>query len=253
VTFGICAFEPYANPPTLTRRYLWGPGDEGSQELLAYYDAAAIAADNGQPRWVLQDLNHDVIGIADIDGNVPRLVARYSYDAYGRVLSAVAPPVGVSPAPAPPPPPPPPPLSVGHHGLFAEDADTNLADLTHGPNTNWWDTGVGSPLSPDTQNLLYLTPNRVLSRPSLVARLASGSRGSAAATGRCRSSITPVHHGVAGFSSLHRDRRAVAQVRHWSVPPRSATSRSIGRVRSSVRPERSWSRTRPFVAGRWLG
>jgi YD repeat-containing protein len=155
----VCAFEPYAaNPPTLTRRYLWGPGDEGSQELLAYYDAAAIAADNGQPRWVLQDLNHDVIGIADIVGNVPRVVARFSYDAYGRVLSAVAPPVGVPPAPAPPP-----PLSVGHHGLFAEDADTNLADLTHGPNTNWWVAGVGSPLSPDTQNLLYLTPNRVLS------------------------------------------------------------------------------------------
>jgi CDP-diacylglycerol---glycerol-3-phosphate 3-phosphatidyltransferase len=49
---------------------------------------------------VLQDLNHDVIGITDIDGTVPRVVARY---AYGQVLSAAVPPAGVPTSAKPPP------------------------------------------------------------------------------------------------------------------------------------------------------
>ena len=66
------------------REYVWGPGDHGVDEALVYYDATDEAW------WCLTDLTGDLIALCDLGGTngAARVVAQWTYDAYGSVMSA---------------------------------------------------------------------------------------------------------------------------------------------------------------------
>ncbi|MCC6661850.1 MAG: hypothetical protein IT437_13300 [Phycisphaerales bacterium] len=73
-------------PPTtgLVREYVWGPGDNGVDELLAQYDAGRA------PTYALQDAGLDIIALAALGGSAgsARVAWQTVYDAYGSVLAA---------------------------------------------------------------------------------------------------------------------------------------------------------------------
>lgn len=73
---------------TVRREYVWGPGDNGFDELLVQYDQTDAEA------WPIQDAGGDLVAMCDLDGEdsqsnpVARVVGQWLYDAYGEVLIA---------------------------------------------------------------------------------------------------------------------------------------------------------------------
>jgi hypothetical protein len=68
----------------LEREYVWGPGDNGFDELLVQYDSAGAAW------WAIMDAGGDLVALCDLNGSgsAARVVGQWTYDAYGAVLSA---------------------------------------------------------------------------------------------------------------------------------------------------------------------
>ena len=101
------------SPPgvTLEREYIWGPGNNGVDELLVQYDRSREAW------WVLQDAGLDAIALCDLgtSGTAARIVWQVSYDAYGSVLTAEN-PGSVAYAY----------LRAGHKGLFFDRLDVGV-------------------------------------------------------------------------------------------------------------------------------
>ncbi|MCL4742684.1 MAG: hypothetical protein KJZ54_10830 [Phycisphaerales bacterium] len=74
-------------PPRIDREYVWGPGDNGLDELLVQYDRY------GDEWWAIMDAGGDLVALCDLFGegqygDVARVVAQWTYDAYGAVLTA---------------------------------------------------------------------------------------------------------------------------------------------------------------------
>ena len=70
--------------PYLAREYVWGPGDNGLDELLVQYDGS------GNEWWAIMDAGGDLVALCDFGGpnGEARVVGQWTYDAYGAVLSA---------------------------------------------------------------------------------------------------------------------------------------------------------------------
>ena len=133
---------------TTSRQYIWGPGDQGIDELVAQIDVA------GRAIFALQDASGDPVAWADagpvsvaspmIGVGPARIVATANFDAYGTLLSwrglhNHAPP------------------SAGHKGLFFERFDEGIARLhpqSPGPSGE-----VSTPtpqLEPNARGLYYV-------------------------------------------------------------------------------------------------
>jgi hypothetical protein len=74
----------------LAREYIWGPGDNGLDELLVQYDV------DRRPWWTLQDAGGDIVALVNVPfahlvpgtSNRATVVSQWIYDAYGAVLTA---------------------------------------------------------------------------------------------------------------------------------------------------------------------
>ncbi|MFG0243500.1 MAG: polymorphic toxin-type HINT domain-containing protein [Phycisphaerales bacterium JB054] len=66
------------------REYVWGPGDNGFDELLVQYDKF------GNEAWAIQDAGGDLVAMCDLGGanGMARVVGQWTFDAYGEVLTA---------------------------------------------------------------------------------------------------------------------------------------------------------------------
>ena len=115
--------DPFPTVIRLHREYIWGPGDNGVDELVAYF------GDNRQEAyWTIQDAGGDVVAVIDDNGaprtvttasgsvQVPtaRVVAQWTYDAFGDVLSADY--FAAHPT-----------CDAGHKGLFVDRLDMQQA------------------------------------------------------------------------------------------------------------------------------
>jgi guanyl-specific ribonuclease Sa len=148
---------PFSLQPQLHREYVYGSGDGGVDEFLAYYDGTNRA----EPYFVVQDAGGDVVAIVDDNGptrnisftladgtgavgdvSTARVAGQFTYDAYGTVLSADH----LLPHPA---------FSAGHKGLFAERLDTPLAWQTGGTTVD------ESPRVVPFARVLYHNRNRI--------------------------------------------------------------------------------------------
>ena len=98
---------------TLESEYVWGFGG-AVDELIAHYDAS------GEPFYAIHDLSGDLVALCDLNGSAgaARVLAQWTYDAYGSVLTAEYPVLGAQP----------PPLRIGHKGLFFDRLSGNEAD-----------------------------------------------------------------------------------------------------------------------------
>ena len=112
--------------PQLHREYVWGPGDNGVDELVAYFDGE----DRDKAHWTIQDAGGDVVavirdngiaipvpranGVGSIMVPTARVVAQWTYDAYGEVLSADYFAAHAT-------------CDVGHKGLFVDRLDMQQA------------------------------------------------------------------------------------------------------------------------------
>ncbi|MBK7406254.1 MAG: hypothetical protein IPJ41_17020 [Phycisphaerales bacterium] len=74
---------------TVQREYVWGPGDNGFDELLVQYDQS------GDEAWAIQDAGGDLVAMCDLNGDdgqgnsgFARVVGQWTFDAYGEVLTA---------------------------------------------------------------------------------------------------------------------------------------------------------------------
>ena len=101
---------------TLESEYIWGFGG-AVDELIAHYDGS------GEPFYAIHDLSGDLVALCDLNGSAgaARVLAQWTYDAYGSVLTAEYPVLGAQP----------PPLRIGHKGLFfdrltGDDTDPQL-------------------------------------------------------------------------------------------------------------------------------
>lgn len=106
-------------PPRIDREYIWGPGDSpsggGLDELLVQYDRY------GDEWWAITDAGGDLVALCDLlgegqYGDVARVVAQWTYDAYGAVLTAEH-LDGYTLDAAP---------HLGHKGLFLDRLDANV-------------------------------------------------------------------------------------------------------------------------------
>ena len=100
--------------PTLRREHVWGPGDNGFDELLIQFDGPDWETRN-IGWWSLHDASGDLVGLFDLDSNnEARLVAQWSYEPYGDVIAAEH----LHPFPV---------QTLGHKGLFLDrlDNETN--------------------------------------------------------------------------------------------------------------------------------
>jgi hypothetical protein len=133
-------------PPTnyVSREYVWGPGDNGVDELLCQWAWPS----RDVPWWVISNAGGDCVAlVTQATVGVPSRVAwQGAYDAYGQVIAART---IVSH----------PPLRAGHKGLFAERLDGGVAWLTGVPTLGDLDRGRLEP--PAT--LVYHNRNRTLS------------------------------------------------------------------------------------------
>ncbi len=68
----------------LEREYIWGPGDNGLDEILVQYDIERKAF------WMIQDGGGDVVAMCDLagSGGTARVLRSWQYDAYGQCLRA---------------------------------------------------------------------------------------------------------------------------------------------------------------------
>ncbi|MFN7314809.1 MAG: hypothetical protein ACK5Q4_01765 [Phycisphaerae bacterium] len=115
--------NPFPTVIRLHREYIWGPGDNGVDELVAYF-----GNDRQEAYWTVQDAGGDVVAVIDDNGaprtvttasgsvQVPtaRVVAQWTYDAYGDVLSADY--FAAHPT-----------CDAGHKGLFVDRLDMQQA------------------------------------------------------------------------------------------------------------------------------
>ncbi len=122
----------------LTREYTWGPGDgpAGVDELLAMFEggppgatASEALAIQSKPYFVLQDAGGDVIALCDQPTTITsasglaaptgpaRIVAQFTYDAYGSILTAEGYESFGIPHPA---------IHCGHKGLFLDRLDGGI-------------------------------------------------------------------------------------------------------------------------------
>lgn len=144
---------PFSLEPQLFREYVYGPGNGpgGVDEIIAFYDGTNRA----EAYFVLQDASGDVVALVDDNGPArsiqvpagtvvvptPRVVAQWTYDAYGQVLSADY----LRPHPT---------MMAGHKGLFVERLDRPLH----------WQTGMAAvdvhPRLVPFAHLLYQNRNR---------------------------------------------------------------------------------------------
>jgi len=104
-----------APPPvvtTLAREYVWGPGDNGLDELWVYYD------EDRNPSWGLMDGGGDLVGVCDTDpvSGYGRVAAQWAFDAYGQVIALDE----VVPGYALP--------HLGHKGLFVDRLDKGVVE-----------------------------------------------------------------------------------------------------------------------------
>lgn len=95
----------------VAREYIWGPGDNGLDELLVQYD------ENRNPWWIVQDAGLDVVAQIDLGatGSIARVVGEWTYDAYGRVVTDEQHAALSEP-------------HAGHKGLFFDRLDAGVAD-----------------------------------------------------------------------------------------------------------------------------
>src|SRR5690606_3948683 len=68
----------------LDREYVWGPGDSGVDELLVQYDRFRQAG------YAVTDEGGAIVALCGLGGpgGPPRVVAQYTYDAYGQPVTA---------------------------------------------------------------------------------------------------------------------------------------------------------------------
>ena len=105
---------PLPSGTTLAREYIWGPGDRGTDEMLAQFDTT------GKAWYPIQDGGGDIVALVETipgGGGAGRVAAQFVYDAYGAVLSAehfYAHPY----------------LHAGHKGLFIERLDQPNVDTS---------------------------------------------------------------------------------------------------------------------------
>jgi len=123
----------------LEREYVWGPGDNGFDELLVQYD------NTGAAWWAIMDAGGDLVALCDFGGggggDTARVVGQWTYDAYGAVLSADH----LYPMALP---------HLGHKGLFLDRLDVGIVT---GP------TGPESPRLVPYAHSLYHNRNRAYS------------------------------------------------------------------------------------------
>ncbi|MFN7375246.1 MAG: hypothetical protein ACK5VC_06620 [bacterium] len=145
-------------PPAvyLSREYVWGPGDNGVDELLCQWAWPS----RDVPWWVISNVSGDCVAmVTQATVGMPSRVAwQGAYDAYGQVIAARS---IVSH----------PPLRAGHKGLFAERLDGGVAWLTGTPTLGDLDRGRLEPpativyhnrirtLSPTLGRFLQSDPN----------------------------------------------------------------------------------------------
>lgn len=125
---------------TLAREYIWGPGDQGIDELLVQYDKYR------KPWWVLQDAGGDVVALCDkatTQGAKARVAWQATYDAYGAPLHVEH--LTITPEAFP---------HMGHKALFTERLETGVATVNGS-------TVTDTPRIVPFANLIYHNRNRV--------------------------------------------------------------------------------------------
>jgi len=100
----------------LSREYVWGPGDQGFDELLVQYNGL------GDEFWAIMDAGGDLVALCDLGGSggAARVVGQWTYDAYGAVLSADHLHAMAH-------------RHLGHKGLFVDRLDAGIVTDTGGP------------------------------------------------------------------------------------------------------------------------
>lgn len=104
--------NPIPTSATLAREYVWGPGDNGLDELLVQF------GEDRKRWWVIQDAGGDVVAICDVGtGSSPiaDVAGQWVYDAYGEVLVADH----LMPFPQ---------MHLGHKGIFIDRLDVAVVD-----------------------------------------------------------------------------------------------------------------------------
>ncbi len=120
----------------LEREYIWGPGDNGVDELLVQFDRERHAT------WPVTDAGGDIVALCDMNGPIPPggstgtapVVGEWVYDAYGEPIFASNPYAHAV-------------LKCGHKGLFFDRLDAGVYDFTTG--------GEMERLVPDARGLYY--------------------------------------------------------------------------------------------------
>ncbi len=100
----------------MEREYIWGPGDNGLDEILVQYDIQRKAY------WMIQDAGGDVVAMCDLQGSggTARVVKSWQYDAYGQCLRATDVVTHTTQYSIPI-------NRIGHKGLFMDRLDEGLA------------------------------------------------------------------------------------------------------------------------------
>lgn len=104
--------NPIPTSATLAREYVWGPGDNGLDELLVQFGT------DRKRWWVIQDAGGDVVAICDVgtgSSPVADVAGQWVYDAYGEVLLADH----LLPFPQ---------MHLGHKGIFLDRLDVAVVD-----------------------------------------------------------------------------------------------------------------------------
>ena len=100
---------PYSR--NIHREYVWGPGDNGFDEILLQTDEL------DHEHWCLQDAGGDLVALVKVTANQPAVVRQWTYDAYGAILTAEH--LGASLE-----------SHIGHKGLFADRLDVGVGAAT---------------------------------------------------------------------------------------------------------------------------
>jgi hypothetical protein len=115
------SIAPGETEAQLVQEYVWGPGDQGFDELLMLFDGHALA-DRETAWWPLLDSSGDVVALCDVDGSTPRVVGQWSYEPYGQAVAAES--IHAHPQ-----------MKLGHKGLFLDRLD--LDSLSPGTGGVW--------------------------------------------------------------------------------------------------------------------
>ncbi len=103
--------EPVPFSRNIHREYVWGPGDNGFDEILLQTDAL------DDEYWCLQDGGGDLVALVTVTGNDATVVRQWTYDAYGAVLTAEH--LGAALE-----------SHIGHKGLFVERLDVGVGEAS---------------------------------------------------------------------------------------------------------------------------